>query len=49
MREQFGTVSFLTARVWHVPGTKTGKENSKEVLRVAVFTSMGGREICTIP
>lgn len=49
MREQFGTVGSLTARVWHIPGINRGKDNSKEVLRAAVFRAMRKREIDTIP
>lgn len=43
MREQFGTVGSLMACVWHIPGMKTGKENSKEVLRVTGFRAMRDR------
>lgn len=37
MREQLGALGSLMACVWHIPGTKTGTENLKEVLRVAGF------------
>lgn len=43
-REQFGTVGSLMARVWHIPGIKIEKENSKE-LRVAVFRAMRDRAL----
>lgn len=47
MREQFGTVRSLMACVWHIPGIKIGKENSKEVVRVAVFRAMRERDQTT--
>lgn len=43
--EQFGTVGSLTARVWHIPGIRIEKENSKELLRVAVFRAMRDRAL----
>lgn len=40
MRKWFGTVGSLGACVWHIPRIKTGKENSKEILRVSGFRAM---------